>query len=250
MEPTGRILLADDEEMLLLTTADLLRAQGFTVDCARNGAEALALMAANRYDVLVSDIRMPGNPSLELLKAIPERNTGLPVILVTGYPSMTTALEALGGSVLAYLLKPLDFQVLLGHVRRGVSLRRVQTMALDSSRRLQAWADEMKAFGADLKANPAHVVGVMPLNGLVGLVLGNLASSTMDLKQLLDLSLQMEQAPNVCSIQNCPRLGLYEETIREGVETLERTKGAFKSKELADLRKRFQVMLESPPVTF
>jgi CheY-like chemotaxis protein len=245
MESAGHLLMADDEEIFLLSTADLLRQQGFTVDCARNAMEARALLARERFDVLISDIRMPGNPGLELLKDIPAPNAGLPVILVTGYPSMSTALEALGSSVLGYLLKPLDFQVLLNHVRRGVGQRRLQSLAQDSSQRFQAWADEMKAFGAEVKAGGTPQ-GAMPIHGLMALVLGNLASSTLDLKQLFDLSLSMGKTPGLCGIQECPRLSAYEATIRTGVETLEHTKGAFKSKELADLRKTLQALLDAP----
>ena len=249
MDTPGHLLIADDEEIFLLSTADLLRQEGFTVDCASNAMEARALLAQRPYDVLISDIRMPGNPGLELLKDIPEPSAGLPVILVTGFPSMATALEALGCSVLGYLLKPLDFQELLPLVQRGVALRRLQAIAQDSAQRFQQWADEMKAFRADVQAGPAKQ-GTIPIHGLMGMVLGNLASSTLDLKRLFEISLKMGQNPGLCGVQDCPRLGVYEETLREGVDTLERTKGAFKSKELGELRKKFQSLLAPPTRTF
>jgi DNA-binding NarL/FixJ family response regulator len=245
MESAGHLLFADDEEIFLLATADLLRQEGFSVDCARNAFEARELLVRNSYDVLISDIRMPGNPDLELLKNLPEASAGLPVILVTGYPSMTTALDAMGLSVLGYLLKPLDFNELLGLVRRGVNLRRLQTIARESATRFQNWADEMKAFGAEVRAaGPGQ--GAMPIHGLMGVVLGNLASSTLDLKRLFEISLQIGPTPATCEIQDCPRLATYKATLREGVETLERTKGSFKSKELGELRKRFENVLGSP----
>jgi CheY-like chemotaxis protein len=249
MEAPGHLLIADDEEIFLLSTADLLRQEGFTVDCARNATEARALLAQQAYDVLISDIRMPGNPGLELLKDIPAPSTGLPIILVTGFPSMATALEALGASVLGYLLKPLDFQELLPLVHRGVARHRLQTIAQESAQRFQHWADEMKAFGAEVKAGPP-TLGAIPIHNLMGLVLGNLASSTMDLKRLFEISLQMGEAPGLCGLQDCPRLEGYEAAIREGVATLERTKGAFKSKELGELRKRFESLLLPEPRPF
>ena len=244
MEPAGHLLIADDEEIFLLATADLLRLQGFTVACARSAPEARLLMAQQPFDVLISDIRMPGNAGLELLKDLPQPNTGLPVILVTGFPSMGTALEALGSSVMAYLLKPLEFKDLLAQVRRGVGLRRVQGIAQASSQRFQLWADEMKAFEAEAKANPG--CGPMSVQGLMGMVLGNLASSSQDLKQLLEITQQAGQAAGPCEIQACPRLDSYKGMLEEGIETLERTKGSFKSKELGDLRKKFKDLLEMP----
>ena len=245
MATTGHLLIADDEEIFLLATADLLRRAGFTVDTATNAMEAQELLGSTRYDVMVSDIRMPGNPGLELLQDIPAPNTGLPVILVTGYPSMTTALQAMGCSVLAYLLKPLDFQELLNHVQRGVGLRRVQGLALEAAQRHQGWADALRTLGADLRSGPASLAN-MPLNELMGLMLGNLAASSMDLKQLLEISLQMGASPATCGVETCPRLGRMEATIRAGVATLEHTKGAFKSKELAEMRKSFEALLEAP----
>jgi len=107
----------------------------------------------------------------------------------------------------------------------------------------------MRAFEAEVKAAPPNL-GNMPIHGLMGMVLGHLASSTMDLKRLFEISLQMGPNPDLCGLQDCPRLGLYEETIREGVETLERTKGAFKSKELGELRKKFEALLTPPARTF
>jgi CheY-like chemotaxis protein len=243
MDSKGHLLLADDEEAYLRTVAQLLGMHGFTVDCAASVPEARTLLETHRYDVLVSDIQMPGGPVLDLVKQIPELNAGLPVVLMTGHPSMDTALEAMGNAVLAYLVKPVRTEELIGHLVTGVRLRKVQALALESSNRLRAWADEMKAIETDIRSAPASM-GVMPLSGLVGLVLGNLASSTLELKELLDLALQANPSQGVCGIRECPRLGLYQETIRAGVETLEHTKGSFKSKELGDLRRQFTALLE------
>jgi CheY-like chemotaxis protein len=243
METQGRLLIADDEPSYLQTMALLLRAHGFEVDCASSVPEALRLLEETLYDVLISDIQMPALTGLDLVRGIPARNAGLPVILMTGHPSMDTALEAMGSAVLAYLVKPLDTQALLGHLRTGVRLRRVQALALESSNRLQGWADEMRAIEADIRSAPASM-GVMPLGGLVGLVLGNLAASTLELKELLDVALQANPSQGVCGIRECPRLGQYEAAIRTGIDTLERTKGSFKSRELGDLRKGFTDLLD------
>ena len=178
------------------------------------------------------------------MKDIPQPSTGLPVILVTGYPSMGTALDALGNSVMAYLLKPLDFNELLRHVRRAVGLRRVQTIAQESSLRFQRWADEWKAFEAEVKASPP-AFGATSIQGLMGMVLGNLASSTLDLKQLYEIGQQAGEAQGPCQLQVCPRLDAFKEAIHEGVAVLERTKGSFKSKEIGDLRKKFNSLLEA-----
>jgi hypothetical protein len=101
----------------------------------------------------------------------------------------------------------------------------------------------MHQFSADIRSGPANL-GAMPVRSLMGLVLGNLASSAMDLKRLVDLGQEIDPAPGLCGIQNCPRLGTLEQALREGVDALERTKGSFKSKELGELRRRFEALLE------
>ncbi len=143
MEDQGRVLIVDDEEIFLMSTADLLRREGYAVDSVLDAREAAQKLSENRYDVLISDIRMPWNPDLKLIQEIPEPNTGLPVILVTGYPSAPTAIQAISLSVLAYFVKPLEFYELLATVRKGVALRKTKDLVAESSLRVQGWADEM-----------------------------------------------------------------------------------------------------------
>lgn len=233
----GTILFADDEEVFLLSTADLLREEGFTVDCARDGLQARRLLETRPYDLLISDIRMPGNVDLCLLKGLPDRNAGIPVILVTGYPSTQTAIQAIDMNVLTYLVKPLDFQELLERVKEGVRQRRIQRAVVESSVRVQSWAAELSGLARSFEGGRAN--GFLSVQQMLGMVLGRMGETLLDLKHLVDLTVaKAGDNPDVCPIQQCPRLELYERAIREGIETLERTKGSFKSKELGELRHR------------
>jgi CheY-like chemotaxis protein len=239
MGNSGRILIADDEELILLSTADLLRQEGYLVDCATDGAEAARKLLAEPYDVLVTDINMPGNRDLALLEGIPEPNRGLPVILMTGYPSAPTAIQAVNLSVLAYLVKPIDFQELAGHVRRGVNVRRIQVAAVESAQQIQVWAGEMAELAASFRV-PAGSDG-LPLSSLLGIMLGRMGETLLDMKRLVDLTSSGE---GVCLVQNCPRLEMYQQIFREGIAILEKTKGAFKSRNLEDLRLKMENAME------
>jgi CheY-like chemotaxis protein len=241
MENPGQILIADDEEIFLLSTADLLRQEGFTVDCAKDAHEASRLLREFRYDVLISDIRMPGNPDLALVQGIPEPNAGIPVILVTGYPSAPTAIQAIDLAVLAYLVKPLDFEDLLLRVREGVQLRKVQQAVVNSSKRIQAWSAELGELAGGF--GRTGLSGAVSVQQMLGLVLGRMGETLLDLKHLVDMTVPGKGA-DICPIQNCPRLDLYERVIREGIDTLERTKGSFKSRELGDLRQKLEQSIE------
>jgi len=105
----GNILIADDEETFLLSTADLLRREGYHCDCAPDGKRAAEMLGKGEYDLLIADIKMPGNGNLELVREMPRLAEGLPVILVTGYPSLKTAMESFQLPVAAYLPKPVEW---------------------------------------------------------------------------------------------------------------------------------------------
>jgi FixJ family two-component response regulator len=239
MEPPNRILVVDDDESFLLTTVDLLKEEGFAVDCAPNGSSGRKCLEGTRYDVLISDIRMPGNTDLGMVRALPELNAGLPVILVTGFPSLPTAIQALECAVLAYLVKPIDFDALLAQVQRGVALRKVQQVVRDSSARSRQWAEEMAALIQSMMAAPGGI-GDLPVNQLLGIMVGHLAQSLTDLKSLVELRSGDRPQENICSVQNCPRLEAYEQLFQEGIKTLEKTRGVYKSKELGDLRQSME----------
>jgi CheY-like chemotaxis protein len=236
-----RLLIADDEEVFLLSTADLLRQEGYQVDCALDGIEAARLLRENRYDLLLSDIRMPGNADLALIEGLPEPNRGLPVILMTGYPSAPSAIRAVNLSVLAYLLKPMEFQDLLGHVRRGVAQRQMQLAVTGSAKRIQDWAGEMEQLATGFSAVP----GGMPIQQMLGVMLGRMGESLLDMKRLLDLSTGTGLEAQQCSIEHCPRLKSYDKIFHEAIDILEKTKGAFKSRNLEDLRLRMEHVLDN-----
>ena len=238
MDNPARLLIADDEELYLLSTADLLRQSGYLVDCAMDGPAAQRLLQANRYDLLISDIRMPGNPDMALVQDLPAPNQGLPVILMTGYPSAQTAIQAVNLAVLAYLVKPMEFKELLGHVQRGVAQRRLQQAVDESARRIQDWAGEMAQLATGFGAASANAGA--PVHQILAAMLGRMGEAVLNMKQLVDLSAGVDEAKRVCSVEHCPRLETYDRILQEGIEILEKTKGAFKSRHLEDLRHKME----------
>ena len=95
MPDLGRILVADDDETFLYSTADLLRREGYQCDCALDGATAAEILRSHTHDLFIADVKMPGNSDLELVKEARDVAKGIPVILVTGHPSLDTAVEAI-----------------------------------------------------------------------------------------------------------------------------------------------------------
>jgi EAL domain-containing protein (putative c-di-GMP-specific phosphodiesterase class I) len=140
----GRILVVDDERDLLDVLGAMLVEAGWQVDTAPDGREALSLVDANRYEVVLSDIDMPGMDGVQLLREIRARDLDVPVLLITGHPRVDTAVEALEHGALRYLRKPIRERDLLsavedaGRLHRMARLKREALAAVGLEDRLPA----------------------------------------------------------------------------------------------------------------
>lgn len=125
----GSVLVVDDDEAVLGLLRDLLDLNGFRVLGALSGRAGLDVFHRDRIDLVITDIRMPQMDGLEVLKRVRERDDTVPVILVTGYGDLDYALGALREGAHDFLLKPIQPEILLNTVRKGmehVHLRRFQ----------------------------------------------------------------------------------------------------------------------------
>jgi len=123
--PMARVLLVDDEPAITRGLSRLLATAGHVVTTASDGSEALALIASTAFDVIVSDIKMPNVDGLSLLRAIRSSDLDVPVVFLTGRPTVETALEAMEHGAFRYLLKPVDGTKLTDVVERAVRLHRL-----------------------------------------------------------------------------------------------------------------------------
>lgn len=121
----GRVLVVDDEPSLLEVVGAMLTEAGWQVDTAPDGREAIVFVDANRYDVVLSDIDMPGMNGVQLLREIRARDLDVPVLLITGHPRIDTAVEALEHGALRYLQKPVRERDLLTAVEDASRLHRM-----------------------------------------------------------------------------------------------------------------------------
>jgi len=121
----GRVLVVDDERIVARVLARVLESAGHQVEACFAGADALNILDRSAFDVVLSDISMPGLDGIELLRAVRGRDLDLPVVLITGAPSMDSAINAVEYGALRYLQKPVESAVLCETIERAVSLHLV-----------------------------------------------------------------------------------------------------------------------------
>lgn len=149
---TYRILIADDEPLYLRTTGELLRNHGFDCTCVSDATAALECLERDEYDLVLSDLNMPGNLKLKLLREHSHRRQHIPMIVITGVPSLPTAIESLRLGIADYLLKPVKFETLLYSVQR----------ALTNAPRLRAVAEAVPLPRAELPRLFPSIIGTSP----------------------------------------------------------------------------------------
>jgi len=121
----GLVLVADDDDPVRFVIAETLAAAGFEVEEVQGGEQALRQLSSRRFDAVVSDIAMPQMTGVELLRRIRTLDFDLPVILLTGRPSLETAIEAVEAGALRYLQKPVSTSELAKVTAEAVQMCRL-----------------------------------------------------------------------------------------------------------------------------
>ncbi|MFA6317527.1 MAG: hybrid sensor histidine kinase/response regulator [Elusimicrobiota bacterium] len=146
MPRSQTILVVDDDQDLLFMCAKLLRAEGYPVEEASSGSQALEKLVAH-YDIVLTDLMMPGMSGIELLRGVKARSPSTDVILMTGAPSLDTAIEAVKEGAYDYIRKPVTKDELRTVLRRCSEARATkEELATEKHLReeLQAAYQELK----------------------------------------------------------------------------------------------------------
>ena len=124
MDKHTRILVVDDDETIRNTVKMILEDEGYTVDLADTGSDAILKTEQTTYNLALLDIRLPDMEGVELLKLMKDTVPRTRKIMVTGYPSMQNAIAALNKQADAYLVKPVNVEKLLSTVKEQLLLQK------------------------------------------------------------------------------------------------------------------------------
>ena len=126
-EPPKHLLIVDDEKALREAVAERLSDHGFVVEQADSGEEALARLADFAFDVLITDLRLPGIDGRQVLDAALERYPDIVAIVITGYGTVKDAVDAIKQGAADFITKPFQFDALLHVLSSAMEQRRLKS---------------------------------------------------------------------------------------------------------------------------
>jgi DNA-binding NtrC family response regulator len=147
----AKILLIEDEPSMRLGIAHVLRANGYAVTTATTGSEGIRIQGAETFDVVVTDLRLPGADGIEVLKTTKQTAPETGVIIITAFAEVKTAVEAMKAGAYDYVAKPFDPDELLIVIDRYLKRRHLEA----ENRRLREEIREAKHFEQIIGGGPA-----------------------------------------------------------------------------------------------
>jgi two-component system, NtrC family, response regulator AtoC len=126
---SAHILIADDDEVSCQLFAETLESEGFHVEQVTSGNAALSCLENSHYDLLIIDVRMPGMSGLDATRIVHEKYPGLPIVVMTAFGSIETAVEAIHEGAFDFISKPMNLAELKNIVSRALSQRSLQRRA-------------------------------------------------------------------------------------------------------------------------
>src|SRR5437667_1743602 len=130
MKELPRILLIEDDPAIVTSLQQILAADGYAVSLAKRGDEGLAMAQSQPFDVVVTDLKLPGLSGLELIRQLHTSKPRLPLILMTAHGTTETAIEATKFGAYDYLLKPFEMAELIELVSQAINSSRLMTEAV------------------------------------------------------------------------------------------------------------------------
>lgn len=117
MSAPAKILVVEDDEKVSKILTKILKEKGYIVNTAKNGKEAIESIEAISYNLALIDVRLPDMDGTKLLPAMQKTNPKMAKIMITGYPTMRSAIEAVNKGANGYILKPIKIENLLNIIK-------------------------------------------------------------------------------------------------------------------------------------
>jgi DNA-binding response OmpR family regulator len=202
-EMKRKILLVDDDKSIRVTLSEALSAAGYDVATAVDGEHALEKFPSDVYDLVLLDMKMPGVQGMEVLRQVKAMKSGQPVVMMTGFGTVETAVEALKLGAIDYIQKPFSPDEIRSIVRRVIERRSLEENALASFDQIVEFAkkcivehDLEKAYGRLKEAVRLDPTKPEPFNlmGAINEINGDIAGAQKMYRAALALDPSYEPA--------------------------------------------------------
>ena len=150
--PLGRVLIVDDEAAQLKALLNTLPQHGYTVTGVSSGEEAIEVLRAQSFDLLLTDLKLPGMDGVALLRVALSIDQNVVGILMTGHGTIATAVEAMQVGALDYVLKPFKLSAVLPVLGRALTVRRLRLENAELEQRVRERSTELEAANKELDA--------------------------------------------------------------------------------------------------
>ncbi len=149
-ETTPHILLIDDERIALINLTHVLEAEGYRVTACMDGESGLSAMQKNAFDLVLTDLRMPGIDGMEVLQQIKLTTPDVPVIMITGHATLDSAVDAMKAGAYHYISKPFRLAEAREVVRGALEFRRVRQENSELKQRIEDMSGQTTIITQDL----------------------------------------------------------------------------------------------------
>jgi len=219
---SNHLLIVDDDQGHLATLQTITRSWGYRVSSAEDGSTAIRMAREQPFDLILMDVRMAQMDGIEALRQIKTYNPAIPILIMTAYSSVASAVEALKAGAYDYLTKPLDFETLRMTVARSMEHTHLKTENRQLKESLQKKFDWQNIIGtsSSMKALIDMVAMVAPSEATV-LITGESGTGKELIARSIHFNSERRSAPFI--IVNCAALA---ETLLES-ELFGHEKGAF-----------------------
>jgi DNA-binding response OmpR family regulator len=165
-----RILIIDDEAAIRESLSALLTVEGYQVETADSGEAALEILREDGFDLVLLDIRMPGLDGMEVMHEMRKYHPETRIIIITGFGSLESAIEAIRSGAHDYLLKPYGAEDILGSIKKVISEKEAKTRKEILIDQLTSSLEQLKDMeGMRKEELPARRVVALPLGVMVDL---------------------------------------------------------------------------------
>ncbi len=164
-----KILIVDDEHSVCSVLSRRLATEGYLCTVARTGREALDQLYKDEFSLIITDIKMPGMDGIELLRNVRTSNPNVPVIIMTGFSEIQTAVEAMRMGAHDIVMKPFDLDLLAFTVRKALEKKRLEEEIETYHKNVESLVKKRASNLQDALARvkEAHVDSVMALTGAI-----------------------------------------------------------------------------------